>query len=86
MTQVELPPTLLAEVDTLVATGVFATRDAAIAELVRLGLDVFKARTRRPPPMPPRPPVPPGHQEPGDDRPISVDPTDVNWAGRKRQP
>jgi ribosomal protein S11 len=73
----QLPPTMLQEIDNLVATGVFPSRDAAVTELVRLGLDVLKTRSRSP--VPPRPPVPPGRREPGDDRPISVDPTDVNW-------
>ena len=75
---VELPPTLLAEIDALVATGAFPSRDAAVAELVRLGLDVLRARSRTPIP-PGRPPVPPGRRDPTDDSPISVDPTDVNW-------
>jgi len=76
----ELPPTLLAEIDQLVQTGMFPTREAAVAELVRLGLDVLKTRMRRTPdPMPPRPPVPPGVNEPGDDRPISVDPRDPQF-------
>lgn len=74
---IELPPTLLREVDALVATGVFATREDAVAELVRIGLDSFKSRGK--PPFPPRPPVPPGHREPDDDRPISVDPSDLKW-------
>lgn len=74
---VELPATLLVEIDALVASGAFASREIAVAELVRLGLDVLKARSR--PPVPGRPPVPPGVREPGDDRPISVEPTDVNW-------
>ena len=73
----QLPPTMLQEIDSLVATGVFASREVAVVELVRLGLDVFKSRSR--PPLPPRPPAPPGRNEPGDDRPISVDPSDVNW-------
>ncbi|MFA5861835.1 MAG: ribbon-helix-helix domain-containing protein [Candidatus Thermoplasmatota archaeon] len=83
MSSVILPPTLLEEVDGLVATGVFPTREAAIAELLRLGLDVLKAR-RRSPPFPPRPPTPPGVSDPNDDRPISVDPSDVNWMTRDR--
>lgn len=74
---VELPTPLLAEVDRLVAQGVYPTRDAAVADLVRLGLESLRGTAPRPPP---RPPVPPGRREPGDDRPISVDPTDVNWA------
>lgn len=78
---VELPPTLLAEIDALVATGVFPSRDLAVAELLRLGLDALKARTRPapPPPMPGPPPRPPGVAEPTDDRPISVDPRDTKW-------
>lgn len=77
---IELPPTLLAEVDQLVQTGMFPSRDAAVAELLRLGLDVVKARAqRRPLPYPSRPPVPPGVNEPDDDRPISVDPRDPQF-------
>lgn len=79
---VQLPAQLLAEVDALVATGVFPTRDDAVAELVRLGLDAIHARKR--PPLPPRPPMPPGRNDPTDDRPISVDPSDVNWMGGER--
>lgn len=76
---VPLPATLLAEIDALVQTGAFPTRDAAVAELLRLGLDVLKSRVR-PPAPPPAPPLPPSHRDPTDDRPISVDPTrDVNW-------
>ena len=41
---VELPPTLLAEVDQLVQMGMFPTRDAAVAELLRLGLEVLRER------------------------------------------
>lgn len=74
---IEIPPTLLAEIDSLVATGVFPDRNVAVAELCRLGLEVLK--TRPAPPLPPRPPVPPGRSDPNDDRPISVDPSDVNW-------
>jgi hypothetical protein len=70
---VELPPTLLLEVDQLVATGMFTSREAAVAELVRLGLHVLRARTV--PPVPGRPPIPPGVGDPADDAPISVDPT-----------
>jgi hypothetical protein len=70
---VSLPPTLLQEIDALVTTGAFPTRDAAVAELVRLGLDILKSRQRAPPI--PRPPIPPGIQDPMDDMPISVDPT-----------
>ena len=66
---VELPPTLLAEVDQLVQMGMFPTRDAAVAELLRLGLEALRDRTRRgPAPIPPRPPVPPGVHDPEDDR------------------
>jgi len=75
---VEIPVTLLQEIDALVAAGAYATREAAVAELIRLGLDMLKTR-RRSPPMPPRPPMPPGVRDPGDDTPISVDPSDVNW-------
>lgn len=80
---VTLPPTLLAEVDALVTAGVFTSREAAVAELLRLGLDVLKARSRPPsPPSPPgRPPMPPGVGDPSDDRPISVDPRDTKWIG-----
>lgn len=76
---VELPATLLAEIDALVATGAFPSRDLAVAELIRLGLDALKARSRMPPPMPGRPPMPPGVSDPTDDRPISVDPRDTKW-------
>lgn len=77
----ELPPTLLTEIDNLVATGVFATRELAVTELLRLGLDVLKARSRppQPGPGPMRPPMPPGVADPSDDRPISVDPSDTKW-------
>lgn len=75
---IQLPPTLLAEVDALVASGVFPSRDLAVAELMRLGLEVLKTRPR--PPAPPRPPIPPGVHDPTDDSPIRVDPgRDVNW-------
>lgn len=75
---ITLPPTLLAEVDALVASGVFSSRDVAVSELMRLGLEVLKTRPR--PPAPPRPPMPPGVNDPSDDRPIHVDPgRDVNW-------
>lgn len=83
MNDVSLPPTLLAEIDALVATGAFATRDAAVAELIRLGLDILKSR-RRAPPMPPVPPPnipPPGTVDPHADDPISVDPRDTKWMG-----
>ena len=77
---VELPPALLAEVDALVATGQYRDRESAVADLVRLGLESLRARPTRPP-LPPRPPMPPGRSDPSDDRPISVDPSDVNWMG-----
>lgn len=77
---VQLPETLMQEVDALVSTGAFPSREAAVSELVRLGLEVL--RTRRRPPVPGRPPMPPGVRDPSDDRPISVDPSDVNWMGR----
>lgn len=77
---IELPPTLLAEVDHLVQMGMFSTREAAVAELVRLGLDTLHHRARRTPgPLPPPPPAPPGVDDPGDDTPISVDPRDPKW-------
>jgi Arc/MetJ-type ribon-helix-helix transcriptional regulator len=77
---VSLPPTLLQEIDNLVVTGTFPTRDAAVAELVRLGLDAMKSRQRAPPI--PRPPTPPGVADPMDDAPISVDPArDIKWMG-----
>lgn len=77
---IELPTTLAEEIDALVATGAFPTREAAVAELLRLGLDVLKARSRAPRvPYPPRPPMPPGVRDPHEDEPISVDPSDVNW-------
>lgn len=77
---VQLPETLMQEIDALVSTGAFPSRELAIAELVRLGLDVLKARSR--PPQPGRPPMPPGVHDPSDDRPISVNPSDVNWMER----
>jgi Arc/MetJ-type ribon-helix-helix transcriptional regulator len=80
MIEVELPPTLVVEIDALVATGAFPTRDHAIAELLRLGLDALRSRMPRPP-LPPRPPAPPGHRDPAPDEPIRVDESDVNWAG-----
>lgn len=79
---VDLPPTLLAEIDALVATGAFPSRDLAVAELLRLGLDVLKARTKLPPAGPgPNvpPPMPPGIGDPTGDRPIHVDPRDTKW-------
>ena len=78
---VELPSTLLAEIDALVATGVFPSRDLAVAELLRLGLDALRTRRRSPPgpPMPGPPPRPPGVTDSTDDRPISVDPRDTKW-------
>ena len=75
---IELPPVLLAEVDALVAAGRYRDRESAVADLVRLGLESLRAPGR--PRLPPRPPVPPGRSDPSDDRPISVDPSDVNWA------
>lgn len=72
-----IPPGLMREVDALVQDGSFPSREQAIAELVRLGLEAVRAR--RGPPVPPRPPMPPGRSDPGDDRPISVRPDDVNW-------
>lgn len=81
MVDVEIPQTLLQEVDTLVAQGAFPNRGAAVHELLRLGLDAFRARgVPRPPPGPPTPPLPPGRRNPDDSRPIQPDPTDVNWA------
>ncbi|GEM_PF-5604638 len=77
---VDIPATLVQEIDSLVGMGVFATRDAAVAELIRLGLDAMSAR-RRSPPVPPRPPMPPGVRDPHEDEPIHVDPGDVNWVG-----
>lgn len=85
----DLPSTLVEEIDDLVAQGAFPNRDVALVELLRLGLDAFRARGhRRPaPPGPPIPPAPPGRRNPEDDRPIQPDPTDVNWAGgRYRSP
>lgn len=79
MAAIDVPETLLREVDALVAQGAFASRDVAISELLRLGLDAFRARGIPRPPTPPRPPMPPGRREPGDDQPISVRPEDVNW-------
>lgn len=80
--QVDVPSSLMDEVDALVRAGAFPSRDAAVAELLRLGLDAFRGRRERPgrPPTPPVPPVPPGHRDPPhDDRPISVDPKDPVW-------
>lgn len=77
---VELPATLLAEIDALVEGGEFATREIATTEIVRLGLDAWRARrTPRREPVPGRPAPPPGIRNPGDDRPIEINPTDVNW-------
>lgn len=70
-----IPSDLLAQIDALVKEGRFPDRDAAVAEVVRRGLMVVRERI----PTPPRPPVPPGRQDPTDDRPIDVSPTDVNW-------
>ena len=80
MPGIDVPDTLLREIDALVLQGAFANRDVATSELLRLGLDAFRARGVPRPPGPPRPPMPPGRREPGDDRPIQPDPTDVNWA------
>lgn len=79
--QVDIPQTLLAEIDELVALGAFASRETAVIELLRLGLASFRDRgSPRPGPgRPPRPPTPPGRNEPRDDDPIHVDPSDVNW-------
>lgn len=74
---IELPPAILAEVDALVAQGAYRDRATAVADLVRLGLDALRSRA----PRPPLPPRPPGRSDPTDDRPISVDPSDVNWMG-----
>lgn len=77
MDTVALPDTLLAEIDQLVRTGRFASRDAAVVELLRLGLESLHGRG----PAPRRPPFPPGHRDPHDDAPIDVEPgRDVNWA------
>lgn len=74
---VELPAPVLVEVDALVESGVYASREEAIADLVRLGLAALRTRAPRPYP---RPPTPPGRREPSDDRPIESDPArDVNW-------
>ena len=81
---VELPPTLLAEIDALVAAGAFTSREVAMVELLRLGLDAFHARSRQPRPGPAPigpPPRPPGVADPSDDRAISVDPRDTKWIG-----
>lgn len=77
---VDVPETLLGEIDQLVASGAFQTRDAAVQELLRLGLEAWRQRTPGGPrPLPGRPPIPPGRRDPGDDTPISVNPEDVNW-------
>lgn len=75
-----IPSSLLAEIDTLVREGRFQDRESAIREALRRGLDSLRRDGSGGPRTPPRPPTPPGHREPADDRPISVDPTDVNWA------
>ena len=80
MADINVPETMLREVDALVAQGAFTSRDAAIQELLRLGLDAFRARGVPRPPYPPTPPVPPGRRNPDSERPIQPDPTDVNWA------
>ena len=76
--QFDIPQTLLVEIDELVAMGAFSSREVAIVELLRLGLASFRDRGG-PRPMPGRPPPPPGRNEPRDDDPIHVDPSDVNW-------
>lgn len=80
MIQVPIPPTLLQEIDALVQTGAFSSREVAISELLRLGLDVLKARSRPPRgPGPMPPPMPSGVGDPHADDPISVDPRDTKW-------
>lgn len=70
-----IPSDLLSQIDQLVQEGRFPDRETAVAEVLRLGLLALRDRA----PTPPRPPMPPGRREPHDDRPMNVDPTDVNW-------
>ncbi len=78
MQTVTLPDDVLYDLDLRVNAGEFASRDAAAAFFIRKGLE----RGPRPPYPPPYPPAPWTRREPEDDRPIQVDPTDVNWARR----
>lgn len=71
-----IPADLLTQIDALVAKGYFPDRQVAIEEVVRQGLNAVKEGL---PNRPPRPPMPPGRHEPTDDRPINVNPSDVNW-------
>lgn len=74
---VALPDDVAYELDLKVNAGEFASRDDAAAFFIRRGL----VARRDPRPLPPGPPgTPPPYRDPGDDRPIEVDPADVNWA------
>jgi len=70
--QVELPPEVRSEVLELVAMGEFASPEAAVVELVRVGLS-YRYRRTPTPRMPTEPRELP--QRPGL-------PDDVNWMGR----
>lgn len=73
---VTVPDALARRIQEHVASGQYGSFQSAVDDLLRRGLANLEQS-----PTPPAPPPPPGHLDPGDDRPIGVDPArDVNWA------
>lgn len=76
MTTVGVPEALARRIHEHVVRGEYASFQSAVEDLIRRGLASLELS-----PMPPPPPPPPGVRDPGDDRPIDVNPArDVNWA------
>lgn len=75
---VALPDALFRKIEELVRVGEYASVQSAVEDLIRRGLAQIEGG---PTPPPPPPPAHPSNKDPGDDRPIDVDPgRDVNWA------
>lgn len=73
---IHLDEDLAQRIRALVDTGAYPSADEAVNHLLRSAL----AGSRRERPLTPNEPLPPPMRDPGDDRPIQVDPWDVTWA------
>lgn len=73
---VHLADDVALRVQGLVSAGVYPDVDTAVSDLVRQALSGMR-RDRSP--VAPEP-LPPPFRNPGDDRPIEINPGDVNWA------
>lgn len=72
--EVHLADDVALRVQGLVSAGIYSDVDTAVSDLVRMALQGRRDRV-----YPNPEPLPPPVRNPGDDRPIDIQPGDVNW-------